>query len=247
MRLFNFLIASIIICLTLWNCGHKQSETTEQDTTIVNQQNSTDTLAKILSMPDTNEHQVTTKHFIFTFEPSTKDFFDKTNQATNLIPDSTKLEKVGLNWFGNLADGTKKHIATNDTTEGTYAVYEFIGVLAGQSQWVFLLKLYESAEYVLIDMHTGKHTPLYGFPVVSPDKKWIISGNASLVSDESVNGFNLIQITPQGLIVKDEVELKTRGINQLKWINNTTLVVEETFLQNDEELIRYAKLYIQRK
>ncbi|MDR6564362.1 MULTISPECIES: hypothetical protein [unclassified Arcicella] len=249
MRLFNFLIASIIICLTLWNCGHKQSETTEQDTTIVNQQNSTDTLAKILAMPDTNEHQVTTKHFIFTFEPSTKDFFDKTNQATNLIPDSTKLEKVGLKWFGNLADGTKKNIATNDTTEGfdTYAVYEFIGVLAEQSQWVFQVNFYESIEYVLIDMHTGKHMPLYGFPVVSPDKKWIISSNADLVAGESENAFNLIQITPQGLIVKDEVTLKTRGINQLKWINNTTLVVKETFLQNDEELIRYAKLYIQKK
>lgn len=248
MRLFNFLIALIIVCLTLWSCGHKQAETIEQDTT-VKRQEGVNALVKILAMPDTNEHQVITKRFIFTFEPSTKALFDKTKQASNLIPDSSKVEKIGMKWFGVLADGTKKHIVTNDTTEGfePYVIYEFMGVLEELKQWVFLLKLYESAEYVLIDMHTGKHVPLYGLPMVSPDKKWIVSSNASLLSDESVNGFSLIQITPKGLVVKDEVALKTKGINRLKWINNTTLVVEETFLQNDEELIRYSKLYIQEK
>ena len=81
-------------------------------------------------------------------------------------------------------------------------------------------------------------------PIISPDQKWLISVSSDLIAGYDYNGFVLLEIKDQKIIKRAEVALKTKGIEDAKWIDNNTLSIKENYIQNNEEATRYSILRI---
>lgn len=78
--LLNLLVISFPLFF-IWNCGPRKNDAidTNTDSTV---NHSSKVLAQVLASPDTNERQIQSGQFTFTFEPSTK----KITTSTQLNP-----------------------------------------------------------------------------------------------------------------------------------------------------------------
>ncbi|NBA77921.1 hypothetical protein GOQ04_20350 [Emticicia sp. ODNR4P] len=109
--LFN-LLTGLFILILLWNCGPRKNDTIDTNTdTSVNR--SSQSLAKILATPDTNEHQIQSGRFTFTFEPSTKKIYNQYPTKSFIMPDSSGLRQEGLNWYALDREGKEKLVSAS--------------------------------------------------------------------------------------------------------------------------------------
>ena len=242
--LFNLLTGSFILIL-LWNCGPRKNDTIDTNTdTSVNR--SSQSLAKILATPDTNEHQIQSGIFTFTFEPSTKKIYNQYPTKSIIMPDSSGLRQEGLNWYALDMEGKEKLVLSGNDNEGfdSFVVYECLGSVKNLPYWFFKVNFYEGGSFLLVNKNTGEKIDLVSPPIISPDQKWLISVSSDLIAEYDYNGFVLLEIKDQKIIKRAEIALKTKGIEDAKWINNNTLSIKENYIQNDEEATRYSILRI---
>ncbi len=77
----------------------------------------------------------------------------------------------------------------DDTTDSEmHRTFSYEGRLAVINKLVVLGTYYEDYGYMLIDMDTGLNTATYqAFPVISPDKKFIVSLSANIYSPQSAD------------------------------------------------------------
>ncbi|MEL1244244.1 hypothetical protein AAEO56_08235 [Flavobacterium sp. DGU11] len=75
----------------------------------------------------------------------------------------------------------------DDTTDTeTHKTFSYEGKLPVINQFIVLGTYYEDYGYMLIDMTTGRDTETYqAFPLISPDKKFIVSLYANIYAPES--------------------------------------------------------------
>ncbi|MFY7825966.1 MAG: hypothetical protein ACOVQ4_02515 [Flectobacillus sp.] len=242
--LFN-LLAILFVLFLIWNCGPRKNDAIETNSDSSVHQSS-QSLAKILATPDTNEHQLQSGQYTFTFEPSTKKIYHQYPSKPYVIPDSSGLHHEGLNWYADNIEGNKKLIlSSNDNEESDdFVIYEFLGSVKNLPYWVFKVNYYEGGSFLLVNKDTGEKVDLVSPPIISPDQKWLISVSSDLIAEYDYNGFVLLEIKDQKIIKRAEVALKTKGIEDAKWIDNNTLSIKENYIQNNEEATRYSILRI---
>lgn len=229
----------------IWNCGSRKNDAVDTNTdSTVN--HSSKVLAQVLASPDTNERQIQSGQFTFTFEPSTKKIYHQYPTKSFIMPDSSGLRQEGLNWYALDMEGKEKLVLSGNDNEGfdSFVVYECLGSVKNLPYWVFKVNFYEGGMFTLVNKNTGEKIDLVSPPIISPDQKWLISVSSDLIAEFNFNGFVLLEIKDQKLVKSAEVELKTKGIEDAKWIDNNTLSIKETYIQNDEEATRYSMLRI---
>lgn len=242
--LLNLLVISFPLFL-IWNCGPRKSDAidTNTDSSV---SRSSQSLAKILATPDTNEHQIQSGQFTFTFEPSTKKIYHQYPTKSFIMPDSSGLRQEGLNWYALDIEGKEKLVLSgNDNEESdNFVIYECLGSVKNLPYWLFKVNFYEGGMFTLVNKNTGEKIDLVSPPIISPDQKWLISVSSDLIAEYNFNGFVLLEIKDQKIIKQAEITLKTKGIEDAKWINHNTLMIKENYIQNDEEATRYSILRI---
>lgn len=189
-------------------------------------------------------------------EGLTKSDFDElvsfafdTSEVRNLLKDSALVKRSGDTLTFKIANGKKVTLADNKNTDGDeYADYDYMGYLTDIKHFVVFGAFYEWYNYLLISEKTGDTILLRGEPVLSPDKKLLVSGNLDLVAGFTENGFELYSVENATLKLIGKKELSSWGPQELKWKNNTELWVERSVMDSvtaAHEYTDYARLLIE--
>ena len=199
-------------------------------------------------IPDVVESQVGENVFkmgdkTFTVEPSTKVEFEQykktlfdTSETINLKRDAGYVTRVGDTLLFKLESGKYTKLINNPDQEAdNYAHYDFMGRIPEINQSVVLGSFYEWYNYYLINHYTGDTTVLSGYPEVSPDHRFIVSGNSDLVAGFTFNGLEFYQTEDKKLKLIDTKQLGTWGPSELFWTNNSTLVIQRDLIDTTQE------------
>lgn len=187
-------------------------------------------------------------------EKATKAEFDKldsivfdTSEVQNLLADSSSVKRKGDTLFFSISNNRKVTLVNNYADDDdTYVSYSYLGFMKDIDQFLVFGVYYEWYNYLLIDKQTGDTTITCGDPVVSPNKKYFICGNADLEARFTFNGFELYENTHKPKLVNSR-ELGKWGPEMIKWLDNETMLarcsISDTAAKN---LIRtdYFKLKI---
>jgi hypothetical protein len=166
-----------------------------------------------------------------------------TSETKNLETDSDKVQRMG----DTLLIKTKSKlvpIVNNNSDTDEYAQYTYMGYLEDVDQFVILGSFYEWNNYVLVDGQTGDQTLLWGRPVVSPNGKYIASGNTDLVAQFADNGVQLFTGSHKPKVI-GERQLQAWGPEEMRWSDDSTLFVKANVADEkspDLEVTRYFKL-----
>jgi len=136
-------------------------------------------------------------------------------QGNDLILQPTQAPAVR---FRNTQEEVELPGGTGSYNLGT-GTYYYRGSLPGTHQWlVYATELHRSrfgsderhhSYHCLVDQRTGQRTHLVGFPVVSPDGRYLLCAASGLYEDQGLEG-------PAGLQL---VELGP-GVPRLRWLRN---------------------------
>jgi hypothetical protein len=217
----GFFIFSLSILL--WACGNPTSEKKEVGK-ILSSEIDTFYLGNKLIKVETVQKT--------TFDESPSPAFD-TSETRNLEADASLAKRTGDTLTISIS-GNKKLYFVNDTSETDYANYYYMGKMKNTNQCLISEIYYEGSGYSLINYQTGDTTTLSGKPVLSPDKKYFICGNADLMAGFNINGFELFENLPKPKFLSAR-ELMKWGPEQIKWVNDTVLLVKATVLDSTAE------------
>lgn len=146
-------------------------------------------------------------------------------EEEHLRQDAAKVRRQGSRLVFKCREG-KEAILENRLTDGEdHVEYKYLGQLQDQGYYVISANFYEWYNYFLINELNGDTTVMRGLPVLSPNGKWILSGNADLVAGFTENGYELYRITNDGLMLLGTRELITWGPEATYWKNDSELLV----------------------
>lgn len=112
--------------------------------------------------------------------------------------------------------------------------YRYYGFIKSMDQFLVAATYYEASDYILIDRQTAHITQLWGIPQVSPNGKLFIAGNTDLVAGFNYNGLQLFKTTHKPKLSAQR-ELQTWGPDEIKWLNNTTLLIKGSISDTTNE------------
>jgi len=163
-----------------------------------------------------------------------------TSETKNLLKDNALVKRVGDSLI--IKTNAKDLVLLDDDNDeddaDSFASYSYHGFLENANQFLVLGTYYEAYDYLLIDRQTGDITHLWGLPVVSPNGKHIIAGNTDLVAAFTPNGIQLFENAPKPKLIAER-ELQTWGPEEIKWMDNKTLLVKASVSDpNSENLER---------
>jgi len=166
-----------------------------------------------------------------------------TSEVKNIQNDSDKVQRMGDTLQIKTA-AKNVFVVNNDSDTDEYAQYTYLGYNKAIDQYLVFGGFYEWHNYLLIDAKTGSQTVLWGKPVVSPNGKYIVSGNTDLVAQFTDNGIQLFESgnTPK---VIGEKTLQLWGPEEIRWGDDKTLFVKANVADEkspDLEVTRYFKL-----
>jgi len=166
-----------------------------------------------------------------------------TSETNYLKRDSDKVVRTG----DTLRIKTKAKdvlIVNNDSDTDEYAQYGYLGYNKDIDQYLVFGGFYEWHNYLLIDAKTGNQTVLWGKPVVSPNGKYIVSGNTDLVAQFTDNGIQLFESGNAPRVIGERT-LQLWGPEEIRWSDAATLFVKANVADEkspDLEVTRYFKL-----
>ncbi len=133
-------------------------------------------------------------------------------------------------------------ILVNDTSDSDRASrYDYIGYMPDIGKFLIHGAFYEWFSYLLIDRITADTTYVHSIPKVSPDKRTFVSGNADLLAELDFNGIEWHKNVNKPTLIGVRA-LSKWGPSEIKWVDNSTLLVEGFEL--DTSLIRERKVYL---
>lgn len=190
-------------------------------------------------------------HYRFYIQPASAGEYDNKyirsfegTEEEHLKQDAAKVRRQGLKLLFKCRNG-REAVLENRLTEGEdHVEYEYLGQLHDESYYVVSANFYEWYNYFLINQANGDTVVLRGLPILSPNGKMILSGNADLFAGFTDNGYELYRVTNDGLMLLGTRELLTWGPEATYWQNDSELMVQriviDTLAPNSErkEFIR---------
>lgn len=146
-----------------------------------------------------------------------------------------------------LDNGQTTGLKNNKNDEGDdYAVYQYEGLLSDIGFFVLSGTYYEANDYVLVSKASGEFFHMRGEPVVSPDKKYILSPQCDLDAGFVPNGFELYRINNGKLELLGQADRDTWGPGKVKWVNPATIECEHIVIDSTHnEITTPVKLVMQ--
>ena len=191
----------------------------------------------------------------FELHPSSREQFDSwkmvvndTSEVVRINKDAPFVSRFGDSLIFVLASGKKAYIVNNDHTDGDdYASYSYLNDMKGINQWLIAGSYYEAWGCLFINKINGDTTFLYGTPIVSPDKKYVLTYNMDLYAGFTYNGFELYEMKAGKPVLVERKEFSGWGPDEVKWMDDTTLLVKQTIHDIDhagEEQTVYKKMLL---
>ncbi|GGF05927.1 hypothetical protein GCM10011383_16340 [Hymenobacter cavernae] len=120
--------------------------------------------------------------------------------------------------------------------------YEFIASLPNIKQWLLSVHLYEGGYYVLIDQRTGRRTPIWGPPAISPNGRHFVCGNSDVLARYEPNGLQVWAMdgVPQ-LLWERETEW---GVQEPRWLDDHSILFQQDFYDKDDVDTRIVRLKV---
>ncbi len=178
------------------------------------------------------------KNYRFEVKSSSKEEFDAvkssfenmdTSEANRIKKYENLISRRGDSLIIKTTNGRNVYLVTRQSDNDDLAIYDFIQDMPDINQWLVLGSYWESYGYLLIDKTSGDTTDLYGMPVVSPDKKHIITFNQDLEAGFTFNGLQLLEMQDGKPVLIGSKELYYWGPDNVTWKNDHTLLVQQAF------------------
>ncbi|MCK7556091.1 hypothetical protein MKQ70_14110 [Chitinophaga sedimenti] len=241
---YIFPAAAIIACCS---CGTPAAQKTPVDSLVIADKAAmaNDTFATAAA--DT----VSLGGVVYDITAITKEEFDAvkgweidTSESRSLQQTGGAVRRVGDTLFFQAANRRVMMISDRDADEGNnpgeeFVEYSYYGEVPGSGHWLVGCMFYESYAYALIGKETGDTTFTIGVPVISPDGKYFVAGNADLEAQFTPNGLELYRNGKKPQLV-DERMLEYWGPNTVKWKDNRNLLIEK--IERNQESPRYIRL-----
>ena len=95
----------------------------------------------------------------------------------------------------------------------------------------FLLhrQYYEGDDYLLIHDTTGNKFELQDVPVISPDKRRLVTASNGISGGYNANGVQIWQLTKRGAVLEQSFELKGWAPSEPVWTDNLEIRLVKTF------------------
>jgi hypothetical protein len=101
-----------------------------------------------------------------------------------------------------------------------------IGSYKSLPYYIVNITYWEAGEYVLINKKSGKRFSTSPYPLLSPDKKFLIASIILPYIEGTFNDIQLFEINKTELKEKFNIKPEKFQIEQLKWISNDKLAVQ---------------------
>jgi hypothetical protein len=164
------------------------------------------------------------------FEAVKTERFNENDSETINDSSVTRQDKLNLNF--KLRNGQEITLK-NDTSDSNYETYRFIESLKNIDYWLIGVTYYEGRGYLLIDKQNGDETEIYGNPYFSKNKDWFITYSFDIEAAFDPNGFQLFQVENGKAKLKWTKDINDWGPSIIKWLNDSSVVIEQSRISND--------------
>lgn len=169
--------------------------------------------------------------------PASKSAFDKL-PASPLLPhpdttDSPALaaqQRVRRSRFRLLftLNNEQQAVVQDDTSATDEATTHcYWGELPEAHQWVVFVGQWEGSHVLLVDQRTGQQTPVWGQPVVSPNKKYLLAYSLDMEAGYNPNGLQLFRVTATGLTRVWALPIAQWGPLEVRWLSNQSVLIKQ--------------------
>jgi hypothetical protein len=117
--------------------------------------------------------------------------------------------------------------------------YKYQGLLETIEYWVVYAIGYEYDKTIIIDKFTGMQTETVGMPSVSPDRRFVLVGNADLEARYTENHLSLYKWNSEDLqlLVKASLDLKDWAPFEVNWQDDYHFTIKQgRFNENTNEI-----------
>ena len=167
---------------------------------------------------------------MYCFDSISESYYNSINfrfpLKSDTVPIDTSVVKV-MSYGIQIKTNGKEVFLKNDTADNdSRVIYSYIKTIAN-IEFVHIKGVFwEWTTDYLINLKTGDNTVLWEQPILSPNKKLIISCSADLVATMMPNGIQLFKID-NGVIQKVfEKEIEKWGPSETKWESDSTILIK---------------------
>jgi len=126
----------------------------------------------------------------------------------------------------------------NDDFSDEYIDYHFLGHWDSLKYAIFESGIYEELIYFIYNIENGNKTFLWNIPVLSPDKKFVLTSSFDLVAGFQPNGIQMFEIIEKKIEKEFEIEFELWGPDSCYWINENEVVFKRIILDFDDYSVK---------
>lgn len=167
---------------------------------------------------------------MYCFDSISESYYNSINFKFPLKLDTVSIDTsvVKVMSYGiQIKTNAKEVFLQNDTSDNdSRVIYSYIKTIANIGFVHIKGVFWEWTTDYLINLKTGENTVMWEQPILSPNKKLIISCSADLVATMMPNGIQLFKID-NGVIQKVfEKEIVKWGPSETKWESDSTILIK---------------------
>jgi len=118
--------------------------------------------------------------------------------------------------------------------------YNFREYLPELGYFLVHRQFYEGRDYLMIHDASGRRFPLQDVPVVSPDRRRLITTSNGIMGGYDPNAIQIWRATPRGLVLEQTIKPQGWGPSGAKWIDNQKISLIKNLPSADRSTTRPA-------
>ncbi len=127
--------------------------------------------------------------------------------------------------------------------EGSTRMNEYAGKLYGLPWVVVGRTYYEAFDAAIYNLNTGQEVPLHYYPVLSPQKNWLLVYNFDLEAGYTFNGLQLVNLNGNNATPVFEKLYERWGPTNVKWVSANEAVIEQSIVDYSSPEYKMIKYY----
>lgn len=115
-----------------------------------------------------------------------------------------------------------------EANEGDVRQNEYMGRLYRMPWLVFGRTYYEAFDAAIYNLNTGQEVPLQHYPILSPQKNWLLVYNYDIEAGYTFNGIQLVNLNGDKATPVFEKLYEKWGATNAKWISANEAIIEQS-------------------
>lgn len=112
--------------------------------------------------------------------------------------------------------------------EGSTRTNSYVGQLY-RLPWIVVGRTYyEAFDAAIYNLNTGEEVPLQYYPVLSPQKNWLLVYNYDLEAGYTFNGLQLVNLNGDKATIVFEKQYEKWGATNVKWVSANEAIIEQS-------------------